>query len=173
VVFDDTHDDIQRYGLLVKVKNEDGEESSIWFNEDGTIFKSVTGRTKVSDDMIDPYIDALIRYEDEYIYFMTRDRSYRLEALAIRSFINNQYFITVREEVVPNSYYNDTRPYYGVLNIEGETEVEFIYDYITVLNDGYFVFHKDGYYGVMDENLNIIIDAKYHDMNHFSFYKRI
>ena len=146
---------------LLSVITEDDEEMIVWFNKDGTVFRTesiqdsqIFNRTFTYEE------DALIVKDGEYIDFVTRDKTYRLEAMDVEGFFGGKYFIVRR--------YNDSvsgEINYGILNEDGDIEVEFLYDELVMLEDNHLVFRIDGLFGIMDDDFNIIVDAAYDNIN--------
>lgn len=57
---------------------------------------------------------------------------------------------------------NEDGTKYGAYNLDkSELTVNFDYDYLSPFKDGYSVAKKDGLYGVVDKNNNIIIPFAY------------
>ena len=57
---------------------------------------------------------------------------------------------------------------YGLIDINGKTIVDFIYDEITPFNNEYLKFQKGSKYGLIDKSGKIILDSNYTSINQFS-----
>lgn len=54
---------------------------------------------------------------------------------------------------------------YGAVDVStGNVAIDFEYDFMTTFIDGYAVVRKDGLYGIVDTNNNVIVDIAYEDM---------
>jgi hypothetical protein len=57
---------------------------------------------------------------------------------------------------------------YGLININGKTIVDFIYDDIAPFNNEYFRFQKGSKYGLIDKSGKILLDSNFTSINQFS-----
>jgi len=57
---------------------------------------------------------------------------------------------------------------YGLINLEGKTVVDFIYDDITPFNNEYLKFQKGSKYGLIDKSGKIVLDSNYSSIYQFS-----
>ncbi|QWB99761.1 WG repeat-containing protein [Mycoplasmatota bacterium] len=143
---------------FAKVTTVDEEVLNIWFNEDGTIFKSAPSNesyiyTQGLGFAFSYSKDLMVVHDEENVDIYTQDNTYRIVADYISGYFSNEYFVVYR---------NDQ---YGIVNLDGDIEVEFLYDDIIVMKDGFFLYMNDDLFGFMNDNFDIITNAEYDDLN--------
>jgi hypothetical protein len=149
------------YQINVEHVNNDDEDvdQNIWFNEDGTVFQEASYDNSNFGWIPDFFFDNeyFVVEDGDYLDIYTLDDHIRLEADEFSQFLPDDLYLIAR---------NDQ---YGVVDRDGNVEVEFLYDQLICLNDGFYIYSINDLYGVMDENFEIIATATYDDFSIFPY----
>lgn len=133
------------------------EDMNFWFNEDGSV--------KISADYYDSdYGKATINGKKTEVFVISnngtstihmKNKSITLDADSIVQFLNKDLFVVDRENKI------------GIIDKQNNIKLNFLYDGLFVMDDGYILFLINGKFGIMDSNYKTIVTAKYDSVNTF------
>ncbi len=144
-----------REGYFVRVKDLEDNEIYVWFAEDGTILAK--GDYYKSDYMLLEYNDNGELVPEDYFItgdeagfkIITKTKSYEFTGYEFYQFIEDEKFIVIKDGK------------FGIIDKDKNVLLDFLYDEIAKMTDGYYFYIIDNKCGIMNSRLEIIIPPLY------------